>query len=444
MIISERQVTDFLINSLFQADSGFEKKIPKKILKKPKHIVKPVDPLLIPEMEITVINTDKKSDTKTRRVPHTDSTKNQISISAITTTPSALNNNKFEAPAITKHQRSEIHIKNKIVSGEITIVPIHSPDTSPSINPNGVVVTGIKRKIEVSSNDSIDSPSRTIKRIKPTTILSKLTLCKADLDSDDISKDSSDTAHDDGHSTNNNDEQTENAQTEAEKTPINEAFSELLAICRQVDSSEDMEKLINKKLIRYYQAVHPDFVNSKSFSKNIRAVIDDIRTHPNLVYLKLTNILEELRTRKKCRQTVLSNEGVTSTGDTRKDHQIRKLNRALYVLKKKIAKLDEEEVDFDAEDNSIFMISERYKKRACEIYEKICDITGESKNAQRLVKKPITFQGTSYTQFNQALQTFVNQTKSFPDMFDVMRCLEHCNLQYDYKLSKDECRKIGE
>lgn len=228
-----------------------------------------------------------------------------------------------------------------------------------------------------------------------------------------------------------------------EKTPINDDFAQLLDACRKADSSVDMEKLINRKLVRYYQTVHPDFVNSKSFCKTIRSVIDEIKQNPNLVYLKISSVLEELNIRRKSGHTVVSNEEVVTTGNERKDTQIRKLNRALYVLKKQIAKLDEAEVNWDDEYNSTFLYSERLKKRACEIYEKICDITGESKNAQRLVKKPIKFQDTRYPEFNKTLQKFVNETKSFPDMFDVLRCLEHCNLQNGYRLTKDECKKIG-
>jgi hypothetical protein len=166
---------------------------------------------------------------------------------------------------------------------------------------------------------------------------------------------------------------TENSSTSSsivinmEKTPINNTFAELLKVCREADPSSDMSKLIDKKLMKYYETVHPDFVNSKSFIKNVNAVISDIRTAPNLVYLKLANILEELNIRRKSRNTVMSNEDVTTTGDVKKDNQIKKLNRALYFLKRRIAKLEEAEVDFDNEDYSTYVQVEKYKKRACEV-----------------------------------------------------------------------------
>lgn len=78
-----------------------------------------------------------------------------------------------------------------------------------------------------------------------------------------------------------------------------------------------------------------------------------------------------------------------------------------------------------------------------QIYEKICDLTGESKNARRLVKKPIKFNETRIPQFNKTLQAFINRTKEFPDYFDVLRMLEHCNKTYNLGLVNFEMKNIG-
>lgn len=228
------------------------------------------------------------------------------------------------------------------------------------------------------------------------------------------------------------------------KTPINKTFQELLDECRKADSTPDMDLLINKKLIRYYEKVHPDFVNSKSFAKNVQSVIQEIRKRPDLVYLKLANILEELNIRRKSNEIVVTNEEVTTTGSKRKDEQIERLNKFLYILKKKIAKLELAEVDFEEDNNSAYARVERYKARATKIYEMICNITGESKHAHRTVRKPIQFQGTNYPEFNKTIQTFVNRTNSFPDYFDVLKCLDHCNKQYSLGILPNERSKIAQ
>lgn len=248
----------------------------------------------------------------------------------------------------------------------------------------------------------------------------------------------------DSHSTSRSSEKREKRSSNVDKNPIGKEFAELLEACRKADSSKEMELLIQKKLIKYYECVHPDYINSKSFKKTLASVTQDVNEHPELVYLKLASIVEELNIRRKSRNSVMTNENVTTTGSEKKDNQIRRLNRALYILKKRIAKLEEMEVDFDEGINSSYMMEERYKKRAFEIYEKICDITGESKHAHRITRKPIKFDGTHYTEFNRTIQTFVNRTNTFPDFFDVLKCLQHCNTQYGYRMRREEMTKIAQ
>ncbi|XP_050087010.1 daxx-like protein [Anopheles aquasalis] len=256
-----------------------------------------------------------------------------------------------------------------------------------------------------------------------------------------------------------------------EKNPIGPEFQQLLDACRKADPSKEMELLIQKRLIRYYEIVHPDYVNSKSFKKAVAATVIDVQTHPNLVFLKLSGIVEELNARRKSRAilepatttattttTSTSNGGGSADGkdgspsgqsnatgkDARKDQQIARLNRTLYCLKKRIQMLEEAEVDFNHDANSAYMMVQRYKKRAFDVYQKLCDITGESKDAHRLVKKPIHFQGTPYTEFNRTIQLFVNRTDSFPDFRDVLKCLQHCDQKYGYNLRREQMDRVAQ
>uniref|UniRef100_A0A182KJ83 Daxx histone-binding domain-containing protein n=1 Tax=Anopheles christyi TaxID=43041 RepID=A0A182KJ83_9DIPT len=251
-----------------------------------------------------------------------------------------------------------------------------------------------------------------------------------------------------------------------EKNPIGKEFQDLLDACRKADSSKDMETLIERKLIRYYEIVHPDYINSKSFKKAVMQVTAEVRATPNLVFLKLANIVEELNARRKSRSTATASDEkdnptatVTTTASStrnqtvqddsdnsssKKDRQITRLNRTLYVLMKRIQQMEEAEVDFNHETNSTYLMAERYKKRAFEVYEKLCDITGESKNAHRLVRKPICFQSTQYGEFNRTLSQFVNRTNTFPNFRDVLKCLQHCNTKHEYGLSSERMNRIAQ
>uniref|UniRef100_A0A1B0D1X8 Daxx histone-binding domain-containing protein n=1 Tax=Phlebotomus papatasi TaxID=29031 RepID=A0A1B0D1X8_PHLPP len=220
-------------------------------------------------------------------------------------------------------------------------------------------------------------------------------------------------------------EQPAEEEESGEEMPINSTYQELIDVCRESEDTPDMEMLIEKKLIRYYRDVHPDFVNSKCFCKTVRGVINDIRANPGLVYLKLSSILEELSTRRKSRDIVMVNEEATTTGSERRHAQIKRLSKALYYMKKRIAALEETEVDFNDDHHSVH-------------------IQAEFKTAQRAVRKPIRFQETDYPEFNRALQMLVNRTNVFPDSMDVYKCLDHCNKQFGFGLKKDEVKKIAQ
>ncbi|KAL5282529.1 DAXX family protein [Megaselia abdita] len=227
------------------------------------------------------------------------------------------------------------------------------------------------------------------------------------------------------------------------KQPFNDEFQALIEACRLADKSEDMKKLIDTKLTKYYYSVHPDFIKSKNFKKIVLKVTEDIQCSPELVYIKVKTVVEELRARKKQKPVVMNNEESAKTGSKKRDDKIKILNIALLRLARRIERVEEEDVDWN-DDNSSYLQVERYKKRACEIYRKICELTGESKNAHRSVKRPILFNGTSFAAFNKTIQTFVNKTKQFPDFYDVYKVLDHCNTTFNFGLGKEEKRKIAE
>lgn len=181
------------------------------------------------------------------------------------------------------------------------------------------------------------------------------------------------------------------------KEKFTKEFRKLILTCQSVDTSVDMEKLIRKKLIGYYREVPTDFVNSKSFKDVVAGVTEEVKKSPHLIYLKITRIIEELKPRrisianKQQQQQLIKKEANTEEsavtaavqgegdneqheqqqriGNAKKDAQIRKLNKALVKLKKRIDELDKEEVDWDQDINSAHMKVERYKKRACQVRE---------------------------------------------------------------------------
>lgn len=231
------------------------------------------------------------------------------------------------------------------------------------------------------------------------------------------------------------------------KNEVSRELKELIEACRTAEASAEMKQVIKKKLLKYYHLVHPDYVTSKNFLKSLRETTNEIKKEPHLVYTKLKDVIDELDTRRKSKATVVASDGsvvMKGTGDEIKDLYLKKLYKALVKLKRHIADLEEAEVDWDDDEDSSYLKKVRYEKRACEIYNKICQITGESTHAHRIVKKPIKFKGTDFSAFNAKLQKLVNKKKSFPNYLDVLKLLDYCNKTHKFGLTNDQLRPFAQ
>ncbi|KAM8716568.1 hypothetical protein ACLKA7_003447 [Drosophila subpalustris] len=252
------------------------------------------------------------------------------------------------------------------------------------------------------------------------------------------------------------------------RAPLVNEFSALLQLCRETEKSKDME-LLESKMKKYYYSVHENFVRSRGFRKQLEQTMERIRNDPLIIYTHLKYVVDELKARRKGKPMQLLQEETPqeksqasvnvadtkateiapptatspSTGNKRTDERIRKLNRTLYTITKRISALEEADVDWNDDDDSSYLQVERYKKRACQIYEKICDLTGESKSAHRQMKQPILFKDSPYPQFNRTLSAFVNRMHEFPDYHDVLQLLEHCNKDKNLGLATFEMKRIA-
>lgn len=315
---------------------------------------------------------------------------------------------------------------------------------------------------------------RPIKRVQPLKISDSVTIRASSIekssDSDMLSHDSLTTTNDETVTPNqanaeNRKKRPRQSQESTAKTvpskraavdqsvPLHTDYQNLIDACKvaasAAGSDDEMKKIIDK-LVKYYRRSHPEFVNSQEFRELAQNVTHQIKTQPEHMYIKLIDMLEELKTRRteinidiKAMETAPVVDRKEQEKEEKRAKTIRKMSDVLRKLQQRIRKLEQAEVDWDAEGNSSYMITEKLKVRAYEIYMRLCKYTGESQNAERTVRKPIKFNGTKYREFNNKLAKFVNEKEQFPDMFDVMRIMDHCNEKYGYRMDKQYQHAVG-
>lgn len=79
---------------------------------------------------------------------------------------------------------------------------------------------------------------------------------------------------------------------------INETYQSLIDLCFKLDSSDDMKKIIDKKVKAYYLSVSPSFTESKSFCKFVQGKVNEISDNPDCLFLYIKDVVDELRVRR--------------------------------------------------------------------------------------------------------------------------------------------------
>ncbi|XP_021925867.1 death domain-associated protein 6 isoform X2 [Zootermopsis nevadensis] len=267
---------------------------------------------------------------------------------------------------------------------------------------------------------------------------------------------------------------------ESEEHGNKTVFEKFLKLCWQNNKSPEMEKILQKARI-YYLKTKPAYVSSQEFQDLVMCKMDAIIKGPSNIYVYIKDVVDEMKIRRlkqhgppsKIQKT--SNDPFVSCGNLNvmgretsshakeedkgiagrddlstlmncvesryTDRKIKKLSKAVEKLHKRIVKLEEKEVDFDEENDSAFIRLERYKDRFCKVYQKLCELTGDSVG-YKANRRRIVFSGTRSSEINRCIEKFVNKTGQFPDFHDILSLVK--TVQTDVNMRPENLRCIAE
>ncbi|XP_022821551.1 death domain-associated protein 6 isoform X2 [Spodoptera litura] len=222
-------------------------------------------------------------------------------------------------------------------------------------------------------------------------------------------------------------------------------YQNFIDVCFQLENSEDMNKIVEKKIKGYYRQVPKEYTESEEFIDMVKSKIVAMKASPEKMYLFIKDIVDELnmqRKRTKSQPQVVNLETVPEESDqfqfgnenefdSKRQRQIRKLEKTIKKLHRAIQKLEEHEVDFDDEDDSVYLLTERYKERMVRVYAKFCQLT----NTKMPSEPRITVESRPGQPAGPAkrLEKWVNKKVPigtplpFPDFHDVLRCVREAN-----------------
>ncbi|KAG5328330.1 DAXX protein, partial [Acromyrmex heyeri] len=271
-----------------------------------------------------------------------------------------------------------------------------------------------------------------------------------------------------------------------------DVFPLFISLCLQKCPKQDKSEMaiIVDKLKRRYENLDPIYARSNNFVTFLNEKRKAITNDNKKIYMHIQEVMNEMKKRtKKKSQTSQINEmydAVPSTSyatnnvpinaiesdndndsedeDNEENFETRrKVKKILHVMKRCdaiIKKLDEQEVDFDEENNSNYMKVERYKQKMTQLYDKLCELTGENADAGRTYLRPKHLNVTRIIAVDQAITNFINckitqrnrlkkkgsltDNLIFPDYSDILECVNRCNEKKKLGLKQKKRERMAE
>ncbi|XP_023951702.2 daxx-like protein [Bicyclus anynana] len=230
-------------------------------------------------------------------------------------------------------------------------------------------------------------------------------------------------------------------ENSSEHSEFHPTYLKFIDMCFQLENTDDMKKIVEKKIKAYYRQCTKDYVESEEFIDMVSSKIDSMKASPEKMYLYIKDIVDELNLQRKMKKPLVSNVATVVTEkespsaqsqyDHKKTRQIRKLEKTTKKLHRAIQKLEELEVDFDDEEDSVYLLTERYKERLVRVHAKLCQLTNTKMPSEPRIcieARPGRPTGPA-----KKLEKLINRKVPigtplpFPDFHDVLRCVKDAN-----------------
>ncbi|XP_012059816.1 PREDICTED: putative uncharacterized protein DDB_G0267840 [Atta cephalotes] len=268
-----------------------------------------------------------------------------------------------------------------------------------------------------------------------------------------------------------------------------DVFPLFISLCLQKCPKQDKSEMaiIVDKLKRRYENLDPIYARSNNFVTFLNEKRKAITNNNKKIYIHIQEVMNEMKKRTKKKSQIneiydavpstsyaTSNvpiNAVESDNDNDSEDEDneenletrRKVKEILHAMKRCdtiIKKLDEEEVDFDEENNSNYMKVEKYKQKMTQLYDKLCELTGENADAGRTYLRPKHLNVTRIVAVDQAITNFINckitqrnrlkkkgnltDNLIFPDYSDILECVNRCNEKKKLGLKQKKRERIAE
>ena len=273
------------------------------------------------------------------------------------------------------------------------------------------------------------------------------------------------------------DKEIESPAVEEERSEVSQCLQFFLRSCERILPRAEFDS-VEKKVMKNLSRLDPKFKHDSSLKNLVDLKWALVNTQRDSVYVHVKEVLEELKKyrsdagssgdtsefsdqetvkiKKRVSLTTISSE-VPKRGERDEDSRelegrektevgvserktasskhIKKLEAALAACAEQIKKCEEAEIDWERDEDSNFLMADRWKKKYMSIYYKLAEYNGASASLERSSDKRFIFSESKFPVINRKIERFVNKTKSFPDFWDIKSQIEKINQEDGLQLT---------
>uniref|UniRef100_X1Z3N2 Daxx histone-binding domain-containing protein n=1 Tax=Capitella teleta TaxID=283909 RepID=X1Z3N2_CAPTE len=100
-------------------------------------------------------------------------------------------------------------------------------------------------------------------------------------------------------------------------------------------------------------------------------------------------------------------------------------------------------IDELADEDTSYLLIDRFKKRFVKVWNKLCEVKGRESTTGRATERKFFYAGSKYPEIDKRIQRFINRKKEFPDYHDIHRIVSACNEKFDLHLNKSYIAQIA-
>ncbi|GFS72071.1 death domain-associated protein 6 [Nephila pilipes] len=147
-------------------------------------------------------------------------------------------------------------------------------------------------------------------------------------------------------------------------------------------------------------------------------------------------------------EAVKTEKNISTLGQIQIDRRIKKLENFLGKLSRKIEKLSQKELSLDDldDDDSVYLLEDRLKRKFNDIWAKLCTYKKCSKLIGRKMEKRFTYAGSRYQSINKAVERLVNKRKpaeKFPNYVEILEIVRKKNEEEDLGICDGEDEELA-